>query len=93
MPELRELKEKPESETVIEASWAPQDPRDRLYDKAASSREKRFSLFRIFAAFHPVLNVPVLFYDSFRRLGFLRGMLLWTALLVILVSFVWFFAE
>ena len=58
-----------EPDIVIEASWAPQDPRDRLYDSNATKGEKRESLFRIVAAFHPVLNFPVICMDAIRLLG------------------------
>jgi len=61
----------------IEASWAPADPRDKLYDDSASGTEKSASAFRIFASFHPVLNLPVLLVDSFRQLGAKRAILLW----------------
>ena len=48
------------SPVVYEASWAPQDPRDRLYDETATKAERTMSLIRIVAAFHPVLNFFVL---------------------------------
>ena len=38
---------------VIEASWAPKDPRDRMYDEDATAGERTMSLIRIVAAFHP----------------------------------------
>ncbi len=53
----------------IEASWAPVDPRGRLYDGEASGIEKSASLLRIVATFHPVLNLPVLLYDFACRVG------------------------
>lgn len=65
------------SQYEIVASWAPADPRDRVFDQTASKAEKTASFYRIIAAFHPVLNIPVLFYDSFVRLGWKVGMLIW----------------
>jgi hypothetical protein len=53
---------------VIEASWAPKDPRDRLYDKDATKAERTMSLIRVIAAFHPVLNFFLLISDALRRL-------------------------
>jgi hypothetical protein len=53
---------------VIEASWAPKDPRDRLYDKDATKAERTMSLIRVVAAFHPVLNFFLLISDALRRL-------------------------
>ena len=53
---------------VIEASWAPKDPRDRLYDKDATAGERTMSLVRIIAAFHPVLNAFLLTGDMMRRI-------------------------
>ncbi|WP_262691566.1 hypothetical protein [Kordiimonas aestuarii] len=52
----------------IEASWAPRDPRDRLYDDDATGRERTMSFIRILAAFHPVLNAFVLVGDMVTRL-------------------------
>jgi hypothetical protein len=75
----------PTEELVIEASWAPQDPRDRLYDKDASAQERSASLFRIIAAFHPVLNLPVVLFDLAKRVGpiwFFSGVTLAVAALV-----------
>lgn len=69
---------------VIEASWAPQDPRDRLYDSNATKGEKRESLFRIVAAFHPVLNFPVICMDAIRLFGPLRS----AAFLIVMVAVV-----
>jgi len=68
----------------IEASWAPTDPRDKLYDDSASGAEKSASAFRIFASFHPILNLPILFVDSFRQLGARRAILLWLLLAALL---------
>ena len=61
----------------IEASWAPQDPRDRLYDEDATRTEKSASVARIVASFHPVFNVFILLADSFRHLGGAKAVLLW----------------
>jgi hypothetical protein len=67
---------------VIEASWAPKDPRDRLYDDTASSKEKAQSAARIIASFHPVLNVCVLAFDSTRRFGLVKTLIFIAAILV-----------
>ena len=64
----------------IEASWAPQDPRDRLYDDKATRTEKSLAVGRLVGSFHPVLNVGILFIDSFRYLGGKRALLLWLAI-------------
>ncbi|MBL4639596.1 MAG: hypothetical protein JKY57_03600 [Kordiimonadaceae bacterium] len=77
-----------DSSKVYEASWAPADPRDKLYDVDASKAEKAGSLYRVIAAFHPVLNVPVLLLDSFRRFGWLTAGLFWAGLTVLVVLFV-----
>ena len=53
---------------VIEATWAPKDPRDRLYDADATKGERTMSLIRIVAAFHPVLNSFLLTSDMIRRI-------------------------
>lgn len=58
---------KPEARTIIEASWAPQDPRDKLYDENASAGEKVASFTRIIGSFHPILNLFVLGFDIVRR--------------------------
>ncbi len=58
---------KPDHPVEIEASWAPKDPRDRLYDSNAAGPERTMSMVRIIAAFHPVLNVFVLLSDMARR--------------------------
>ena len=57
-----------EGPVVIEASWAPKDPRDRLYDSDATKGERTMSMIRIIAAFHPVLNFFLLMSDAIRRL-------------------------
>ena len=46
------------NQNEFEASWAPEDPRDKLYDAHATRAEKTGSIFRVIAAFHPVLNIP-----------------------------------
>ncbi|WP_417448994.1 hypothetical protein [Kordiimonas sp.] len=53
---------------VIEATWAPKDPRDKLYDDDATARERTMSFIRILAAFHPVLNTFLLTGDMLARL-------------------------
>ncbi len=68
VPVDEETCSKPQSEPV-EATWAPADPRDKLYDAHATGAEKSVSLLRIVAAFHPVLNLPVLLYDLVCRVG------------------------
>ncbi len=76
--------------STIEARWAPPDPRDRLSDQSATQKEKLASTLRIFASFHPVLNVGVLFVDSFRKLGVLRAGFIWfviSAAMFALISF------
>ncbi|MCJ9430438.1 hypothetical protein [Kordiimonas marina] len=74
---------------VIEASWAPKDPRDRLYDSTATSREKTVSLVRIFASFHPVLNSIVLTNDMVRRLGAKKSLLILTILVLVGAGLWW----
>ncbi|NVJ71586.1 MAG: hypothetical protein HWE08_14605 [Alphaproteobacteria bacterium] len=61
---------------VIEASWAPKDPRDKLYDSSATDKERATSLIRIIAAFHPVLNAPVLCYDLLKMIGAVWSMVI-----------------
>ena len=74
----------------IEASWAPADPRDRLYDETATPREKFLSIFRIIASFHPVLNFFLLITDSMRRAGFIRTVLILGAVLAgLYVLLIW----
>jgi len=73
---------------VVEASWAPADPRDKLYDDKASKAEKSVSVFRIVASFHPVLNLPVLAYDSFRSMGWVRAIAMWFLILLILCGLI-----
>jgi len=60
---------------AIEAVWAPKDPRDKLYDSEATPKQRGMSIFRILASFHPVLNVPVLFNDFFKALGWKRSIM------------------
>ena len=78
--------QKPAPKQVYHASWAPADPRDRLYDDKATAGQKTGSLLRIIGAFHPVLNLGVLLYDgarAYRRLfGFSAAALLLAALLL-----------
>ena len=75
----------------IEATWAPRDPRDRLYDPGASSVEKVGSLFRIVGAFHPVLNLIILAYDSIRKLGAARAVFLGLILIAVFFALhLWF---
>jgi hypothetical protein len=57
---------------AYEATWAPKDPRDRLYDEGASTKEKAASVYRVVSSFHPVLNMVVLAFDSFRRFGLMK---------------------
>ncbi|MEX0299566.1 MAG: hypothetical protein AB3N28_10890 [Kordiimonas sp.] len=78
------------SANKYEASWAPADPRDKLYDDSATRTEKTGSVLRIVAAFHPVLNVPVLIYDTFQKFGFLRSVTLWGIIVAVLVGYAWF---
>ncbi|MBL4788043.1 MAG: hypothetical protein JKY60_02985 [Kordiimonadaceae bacterium] len=68
---------KREPPIVIEASWAPQDPRDKLYDDNASPKEKTQSLYRIIASFHPVLNLPILAADSYKKYGAVKAFGIW----------------
>ncbi|MFC4347701.1 hypothetical protein ACFO5Q_07565 [Kordiimonas lipolytica] len=55
---------------VVEATWAPKDPRDKLYDEDATARERTMSLVRVIAAFHPVLNAFLLVFEMTRRQPF-----------------------
>jgi hypothetical protein len=55
------------SKKLVEASWAPQDPRDKLYDADASSGEKIASFTRIVGSFHPILNLFIIGFDIVRR--------------------------
>lgn len=73
---------------VVEASWAPSDPRDKLYDDKASKTEKSVSAFRIIASFHPVLNLPVLAYDSFRSMGWARAIVMWLLIILALCGLI-----
>ncbi|WP_286828559.1 MULTISPECIES: hypothetical protein [Kordiimonas] len=57
-----------EGRIVIEATWAPKDPRDRLYDEDATASERTMSLIRVIAAFHPVLNSVLLVGQLLRRM-------------------------
>lgn len=70
MPNVNDAEnsETPES-IVVEALWAPKDPRDKLYDEDASDKEKAESMVRIIAAFHPVMNAPVLIFDLMKMVG------------------------
>jgi len=72
--------------TIIEAKWAPGDPRDRLYDEDATRTEKTVSVARLFASFHPVLNIFILFAESFRHFGKRRAFLFWLLLLVLVIA-------
>lgn len=74
------------NENEFEASWAPKDPRDKLYEVNVTRVEKVGSLFRVVAAFHPVLNLPVLVYDSFKRIGFSKTLFLWVTICAALVA-------
>ncbi|WP_020398868.1 hypothetical protein [Kordiimonas gwangyangensis] len=79
MAEVRENQagQADEEPIVIEASWAPKDPRDRLYDSEATKGERTMSMIRIIAAFHPVLNFFLLINDAIRRLpGFIQLLML-----------------
>ncbi len=78
------------SENEYEASWAPKDPRDKLYDTNVTAAEKVGSVFRVVAAFHPVLNVPVLMYDAFRKFGVLRSVFVWCAIIPVIGGYAWF---
>ncbi|PCI60632.1 MAG: hypothetical protein COB37_09360 [Kordiimonadales bacterium] len=73
----------------IEASWAPQDPRDKLYDDTATAQEKTQSLYRIFASFHPVLNLPILVADSFKKYGTVKALGIWVGFFVALGVLYW----
>lgn len=66
----REVAEPSHGPFEIEATWAPKDPRDKLYDEGATKKERAESMVRIFAAFHPVMNGPLLLFDLFKRIGF-----------------------
>ncbi|MFC3051128.1 hypothetical protein [Kordiimonas pumila] len=74
---------------VIEASWAPQDPRDKLFDDSATHSEKSMSLYRIIASFHPVMNIPVLVFDSFKQMGWVRALLLWGVIIGLITFFLY----
>ncbi len=56
---------------IYEASWAPSDPRDALYDKTASCFDKITSVIKIVASFHPVLNALVLLGVGLCKVGYL----------------------
>ncbi len=79
-----------EHKNVYEATWAPKDPRDRLYDEDATAAEKSASAFRIIASFHPVLNFFLLLSDMMRRIGLGKSLIL---LVIISLSllFAWLF--
>ena len=64
----------------IEATWAPKDPRDRMDDPGATPQQRRMSVFRILASFHPVLNGPILLYEFFKMLGPKKSLALTTIL-------------
>ena len=70
---------------VVFATWAPTDPRDRLYSASATKTEKTVSLYRIVAAFHPVLNLPVVTYDLIRLVG-VRKVVAVLAVLIAMIS-------
>lgn len=70
---------------VVFATWAPADPRDRLYSASATKAEKSISLYRIIAAFHPVLNLPVVTYDLIRLVG-VRKVVAVLAVLIAMIS-------
>jgi len=75
---------------VIEASWAPTDPRDKLYDVSATSGQKFGSIFRVLGSFHPVLNVFILLADSVRRIGIFKSLLVWAVgLALFYILLVW----
>ncbi|UTW57508.1 hypothetical protein KFE96_11695 [Kordiimonas sp. SCSIO 12603] len=57
------------SDIVYEASWAPEDPRDRMYDQDASAVRKVGAFVRIIGSYHPVLNLPILAFDLLKKLG------------------------
>ena len=76
-----------ELKAPIEASWAPHDPCDRVFDADARRVEKSVSAARLIASFHPVFNVFILFIDSFRLLGSKRAGLLWMAMIGLATSF------
>lgn len=65
---------------VIEASWAPKDPRDRLYDEDATAGERAVSTIRIIAAFHPVLNFILIVGEGLYRRPFLTFALIFVAI-------------
>jgi len=73
---------------VIEASWAPKDPRDKLYDKEATAREKAGSVVRIVAAFHPVLNFFLIIFDLIVQRDW-RGFLMLGAFALIIFGGAW----
>ena len=74
---------------VVSADWAPRDPRDRLYDPEASELDKAASAYRIFSSFHPVLNLAVLFHDSFKRFGLLRAGMIWVTIIAVPLLMFW----
>ena len=57
------------SDIIYEASWAPEDPRDRMYDQGVSTAGKVGAFVRIIGSYHPVLNLLVLVFDLFKRSG------------------------
>ncbi|WP_417461760.1 hypothetical protein [Kordiimonas sp.] len=70
-----------DEQVVIEACWAPQDPRDRLYDETATKAERTMSLIRIIAAFHPVLNFFLLLSDAVRKIPLVWRLILGAGLI------------
>ena len=75
---------------VIEASWAPKDPRDKLYDEDATRREKAGSVVRIVAAFHPVLNFFLIIFDLVRNRDW-RGFLMLAVFAILILGGAWLF--
>ena len=67
MPNKEFVSDKPE--VIYEASWAPKDPRDRMYDQEASRAIKAASFIRIAGSYHPVLNLLILFFDLMKKVG------------------------
>ncbi|WCL52581.1 hypothetical protein [Gimibacter soli] len=75
---------------VIEASWAPKDPRDKLYDDDATASEKAGSVVRIVAAFHPVLNFFLIIFDLIRNRDW-RGFLMLGVFALLILGGAWLF--
>ncbi|WP_191253451.1 hypothetical protein [Kordiimonas sediminis] len=78
--------------TVIEASWAPPDPRDLTSNENASGPEKAWSMVRIFGAYHPILNLPIIIFDAMMGRSGTSGRILVSLIVVSLIFTIFFFA-